>query len=565
MKNHNQSRKQKEMGPVPRYKSVVPAFLCTYMLFAQFVSGLGNKTLMLTLTAIGMVVWFVGERIFPDYVYKGEKRAHNRCVVIMLGIFLLMAVLSEIFADDYASSLFTSETDSLVALFGYVTLFFMTYHYMKLEKSQQIFKLAVVVISIVIAIMSMMEFFDCSIAAAWVGSIEDLEARNRVVLTFGNSNYYGIFCCMLIPFIMEMWLNEKQIRKKVVLMLVHALLVCCVLMSKSTTVLYLMLMLTAGILLYEYKKLWKQICLGIGWIAIMAVAIGIVNVASSGKLLELAAVSVSNADAFVEEEYRLYEVEDIQLEGKRLVIEGVDSSFIVEYNQVLTFYNEKNQILDIENTDNRITFTEAPYDCINVSLSYQQAVDMLYLEIDAGYKDTIDFYIDDGEFRGVAADGTAIEDIEGVVGREEWYSLFTGRGYIWANTIEMLDEVLFIGKGCSNFVHNFKQYDYVGLLKTQGTHQVIIDRPHSMFLQYCVDIGIVGTIALFAFVAYILVGWIYQMVKNERQENILSIASFFSIVSFMIFAIFNDSIISVSPYLWIFLGINLTFQTKNHQ
>ena len=190
---------------------------------------------------------------------------------------------------------------------------------------------------------------------------------------------------------------------------------------------------------------------------------------------------------------------------------------------------------------------------------------MLYIEIDAGYKETIDFYISNDKFKGVGADGGAVDDISGEYKDLEISSLFTGRGYIWVNTLSMLDEVVLIGKGCGNFVYNFKQYDYVGLLKSQGTHNVIIDRPHNMFLQYSIDIGMVGTVALFVLIAYVIIGWIKQRVKSGRDNNVLSVGSFVSVVGFMVFSLLNDSLVVLSPYMWLFLGVNMSMQCKTKQ
>ncbi len=39
--------------------------------------------------------------------------------------------------------------------------------------------------------------------------------NNRVVLAFYNSNYYGGFCCLLYPFIYEMWINANTKIKKI--------------------------------------------------------------------------------------------------------------------------------------------------------------------------------------------------------------------------------------------------------------------------------------------------------------------------------------------------------------
>ena len=534
-------RKNSIVMNIPRYKVIVPCIMCAYMIMAMFVVGIDHKSLMLGVAAICMVLWFVGERIFPDRIYSDSVNSHNKYIYIFMGIFILMAVVSEILAKDYSDSNLIGEHDSLIAMLSYIVFFYMGYRYCYMDDIQKLLRYAVLIIAVITAIMSIVEFLDISVATWWAG---DLASRNRVVLTFGNSNYYGAFCCMLIPFIMEMWIHSSGKIERTILIGLNGCLVCCVVMSKSTMAVYLMAFIVVALCIYECKAILKKWMSLVGFVGVTVLAIVILNICSDGKMLELIKISAGNTDAFVEEEQEIYDVKDIHLDGNKLVIEGNDSSFIMEYDGQFTFYDGDGNILDIENNGNIVTFTEKPYDTIAVQASFNQNVGMLYIEIDAGYKETIDFYISNDKFKGVGADGGAVDDISGEYKDLEISSLFTGRGYIWVNTLSMLDEVVLIGKGCGNFVYNFKQYDYVGLLKSQGTHNVIIDRPH---------------------IAYVIIGWIKQRVKSGRDNNVLSVGSFVSVVGFMVFSLLNDSLVVLSPYMWLFLGVNMSMQCKTKQ
>ena len=75
--------------------------------------------------------------------------------------------------------------------------------YFYMNKILDILKKTVVVLMTIIIVMSIIEFFDIPIATLWIGNRENLESINRVKLTFDNSNYYGCFCCMLLPFAFE--------------------------------------------------------------------------------------------------------------------------------------------------------------------------------------------------------------------------------------------------------------------------------------------------------------------------------------------------------------------------
>lgn len=558
-------KKNKINMEYPRYKQMIPLFICVYMVLSLFVNGINNKSVLLTVMTVSMVVWFVGERIFPDNVYVEEKYSINKYIYISIGVFIFAVIVSEIFSKSYSKSALVGEYESMLNIFCYIILFFMAYRYGDIKKNQKMYECAIVVLSVLTMIMSLIEFFDVSLAKLWLGSRVNLSDNNRVVLSFGNSNYYGAFCCMLLTFVTRLWLVSKDKINKVLFVALNAALVCCVFMSKSTMAIYLMVVVVIGTIVYDYKRAlsqWKYILF---FVAVICIEVLAINTFSSGKLSQLINVGVINSDAFVENSSEKYVIEDIKLDNNRLIIVGDDSELIIEYDKQFIFYDEKNNILDIENEDNVIRFQVEPFNRIEVMVSFNRMEGMLLLEVDAGYKETIDFYIDNGEFKGVGADGKTVDDISGKYTSHKMNGFFTGRGYIWINTISMLDNVILMGNGCGNFVNVFKQYDYVGLLKSQGTSNIIIDRPHNMFLQYCIDIGLIGTLAIFSMIILILICWIRQNIKYGRDEEVLSYSTFLSVIVFLGFSILNDSLIILSPYMWIFLGLNMSMQYSRNK
>ena len=71
-------------------------------------------------------------------------------------------------------------------------------------------------------------------------------------------------------------------------------------------------------------------------------------------------------------------------------------------------------------------------------------------------------------------------------------ALFTGRGYIWRKTLPLLKNTIIFGHGAGTFGLYFKQFDYAGLLNSQGNVDLIVTdrtvctyRWHSV-REYCV-------------------------------------------------------------------------------
>lgn len=547
----------------PKYKHMIPLLICIYMIGSLLINGMDNKSFLLVITSVAMVAWFIGERIFPDKVYIDGKGKISKIIYALMGIFILAVIISQMFSKDYSYSALVGDSESVMNIFCYIVLFYMAYRYGSEEKNQKIFKWAIILLSIVTVIMSMVEFYDIPLARLWLNNGESLADINRVVLSFGNSNYYGAFCCMIIPLVIKLWADADSRINKWAYMLLNASLMCCIFMSKSTMAIVLMIITILGVFLYEFKAVLKQWKYVIVFILVFIGEVFVINICSGGKLMQLVDIGVSNSDAFVEGNGEKYIIENIKLNGNRLELEGENSKIIMEYSDQFIFYDEEECILDIDSEGGVISFVEEPYNKIEIMISYDKRANMMLAEVDAGYKETIDFYIKDGEFKGVGADGKAVDDISGKYIDYKLNNIFTGRGYIWINTVSILDEVIFIGKGFGNYVNVFKQYDYVGLLKSQGTTNIIIDRPHNMFLQYCVDIGIIGTVAMFAMIIYILGSWIKQCQKNGRDRSFFSYSTFAGTLVFLMFSMLNDSMVVLSPFMWFVLGINLAVQNKH--
>lgn len=75
------------------------------------------------------------------------------------------------------------------------------------------------------------------------------------------------------------------------------------------------------------------------------------------------------------------------------------------------------------------------------------------------------------------------------------------RGYIWGRTIPLMKETLFFGYGPDNFAFHFPQYDFLGKYYAYGTTNMIISRPHNIYLQTFVNNG---GLAFLMFIAIVL-------------------------------------------------------------
>jgi hypothetical protein len=135
--------------------------------------------------------------------------------------------------------------------------------------------------------------------------------------------------------------------------------------------------------------------------------------------------------------------------------------------------------------------------------------------------------------------------------------LGSSRGYIWIRTVEMMKETLLIGHGPDTFAIYFPQND--PLKNIVGLGKTMVDKPHSMYLQWGVNIGVVS---LLIFLVLIKIHFIQSFVLLWKKginskAGIYAIGLFAAWCGYLISGVFNDSIVSVAPVFWVIFGMSM--------
>ncbi|MDO4551947.1 MAG: O-antigen ligase family protein [Bacillota bacterium] len=144
----------------------------------------------------------------------------------------------------------------------------------------------------------------------------------------------------------------------------------------------------------------------------------------------------------------------------------------------------------------------------------------------------------------------------------------SGRGYIWSRTLPLLADTLFIGKGADTYCIYFPHEDYAGKYSAWGSDDVnlIVDKPHNMYMGIMVGTGGVSLLALLALWGIYLVQScrLYFCRKPESFTEYAGMGIFFGVFAFLVSAIVDDSSVSVMPLFYGLLGagvaINLMLQ-----
>lgn len=583
----------------PRYKSFIAMIISAFIVIIPFISHLKIMVLddsikdvfgdsngiyidlflhykknIIVFFGVFIILFFIGERIFPDYKldYPLKKRDYSK-IIICVFIYSFMVILSYIFSDYKVLSYMGSPTDGegLLVLISYMVLFLSGINYFYNEKSIKYLKKAIIILISIIILFSIVEFFYRPIFeipffqellaskeySEVIKSIKNTDYKDMVSLTLYNPNYFGGLCILLFPIIMNISINEENKKKKIIYYFLTFGMIFCIFSSKTTSAIYIMILECLLLIIYERKKFLKNIKVNTIYLIFILITSMVINNISDNKLLNVAISGLKNSPSIVNNKEKFY-LEDINLDGNRLEIVGQNNSLNIiidiERKDTLKFYDNDMKELNFKVDSGKYTFEDSDFRNITINyISYGIIVDI-------GYNDTMEFYIKDNIFKGVGQNGKEINDIK----RDKYilkdlYGLATGRGYVWINTLPIIKDNFLIGTGPGTFSMYFKQNDYIGLMNTHGSAKFIIDKPHNMYLQVASQTGIISLISIIAIFYIFIKKALYIFLKNrqETSSNIYSVGFgiFIGIIGFLIISLVNDSIVTVNPIFWILLGV----------
>jgi hypothetical protein len=136
---------------------------------------------------------------------------------------------------------------------------------------------------------------------------------------------------------------------------------------------------------------------------------------------------------------------------------------------------------------------------------------------------------------------------------EQNMGMLSSRGYIWHYVDGLIEDNYIFGYGPDNLYYNFPQINIDGEVYLPN---VYIDKPHNMYLQVILDIGIFGLIGFMI----LLVGLLLKSNKAIDLEDDLYKNTYFKalmlvIMAYMIQGIVNDNHLVVQPIVYLIFGI----------
>lgn len=134
---------------------------------------------------------------------------------------------------------------------------------------------------------------------------------------------------------------------------------------------------------------------------------------------------------------------------------------------------------------------------------------------------------------------------------DKWELLLSARGYIWNRTLPLLRGKTLLGAGPGAFASAFPQRDFAGKLNVYNTLAILVDKPHSQYLQMAHASGLLS-------LAVILALWIVILARPLPSPLGPGLKG--AIAAYLVSALVNDSVIAVAPTFWILVGLGAGLQ-----
>lgn len=138
-------------------------------------------------------------------------------------------------------------------------------------------------------------------------------------------------------------------------------------------------------------------------------------------------------------------------------------------------------------------------------------------------------------------------------------SFGSGRGYIWSRTLPIMKDTRIIGHGADTYCLYFPNNDYVGKYNANWNINMIVDKPHNMYMGAWIGTGGISVFAL-------LVLWLMYIIQsiklfwNRKFNDFIEFSGlgiFLGICGFLVSGLVDDSTVSVMPMFYGLLGTGI--------
>jgi len=531
--------------------------------YADFFSYYKSQWLMIC-TVLAIVFFFA------YFIIKGLKIEKSFLYIptaVYAGLIILSAVTSKY--PEIALKGFAGRYEGMWVLLCYLALMLVVFNLVKSENQIRFLLGALLISAAIICLIGLFQFMGLDLFRSDFGKQLILPQQYQkykdslnfrfedtyIYSTLQNPNYVGSYTALLIPVALAFIAFSKKIYIKIGGAVLTGLLLVNLFGSRSRAGLVGLLVTVIFAIVLFRKAIFKRKLLVSAVVLSMLVLFFGADYALNGILTKRI---VSEFSILSSDEVQFFDLQDIIFKDNTVsVVSSTETLTIEKRDDSLYFTDTEDQYLD--------PVIKEEEDIINVSFT-DPAYKNYYITIEGNTitvnqkEVTFQLKLEEDGFKFIGSNGELIDNIIkpeslGFSGKER---LGSARGYIWSRSFPLLKNSILFGYGPDTFVIEFPQYDYIGKIRAYGTPQMIVDKPHNMFLQIAMNTGVLSLLsALVLFGFYIIQSLKLYMksINNKSMTAISGVGIFLGICGYLCSAFFNDSVVAIAPVFWILLGL----------
>lgn len=523
-------------------------------------------------------------RVFVQSFYI--KRSYAYIPMIIYTVFVL---LSYYFSDYKLFALWgwNDRFEGTLVLLSYMVMLFYVINTINSERNVKWLIYLLAAVSALLGLLGLTQALDHDffrtaigkklITPSWfwdkVDSLNFTFQNKEIYQTVYNINYVSFYLTLLIPlfgllFIRSVMLGKDEpMYKKLLWGALFALLVFNLIGSASSGGLMGMafLVLIAVIVLNKKIILWIK---PVAILVLITVIIGGISYERWMVELSTAVESVTGVQQQEKEKNTIKHKIDYIITGENSVILGYQGDQVV-----FTIYPDRPSPLTVKDATGadlplKRVSTDRPdfkvedsrFDWISVRLVLVEEEENAYIVITTdGYE--WPFLIEEDRilYRAGTGQFIALHEVPSI-GWENNQAFGSGRGYIWSRTLPMMKGTILLGHGADTYCIYFPHEDYVGKYNAGWDINLIVDKPHNMYMGIAIGTGMISLLALLVlFGIYAVQSFLlYRREQYNSEISFVGAGIFLGICGFLAAGLVNDSSVSTMPMFYGLLGTGIS-------
>lgn len=527
------------------------------------------KSMFVTITGVLMLaflVWQIGKMKRKDTLVNTDTR-----IFIPIAIYLLLTIASSLFSDYgyFCTHGMPDQFETIWNLIAYIIALVYCYYVIVYHDSDKPILGMVIIGAALVAAICALQYFKLDIYRL-IYSSEGYSftfAEGTVYGPFYNTNYVGYYTLLFVPVFVMLFIACKNLVLRVISAILTVGLMIAMIGAESLTAEAVLIAVVVFAVLFVLLKNAKQH--KIMWLPIAGIVVcGIVGCVLLMPRVN-AYIQASNTEKTdLDNIFTNDDNVEIDYKGNKLFVQMLQNGDSLAFN----LYDQDQNIIACEYTDSDdgsyyyYTITDQRFAGINLTPAII-AEDPLVYGFMAKINDkswcftnqmtddgTYYYYTDLGKITKLTAD-TVSADFASLVDKS---NLASGRGYIWNKTIAILKNYVFLGSGADTYALVYPNDDFVDKYNN-GYDNMILTKPHNLYLQIAVQTGILSLICFLVFYLWYFISSLRLYFKQKLTTPLAAVgfAILLGTMGYMISGLANDSTITISPLYWGLMGIGI--------